>query len=87
MSYTLVFMSRAQKDARRLSANGLKPKVQQLLRIIEQDPLAYPPAFEILKGDLQGLISRRINKQHRLVYEVIEDRKLIRIYRMWTHYE
>lgn len=72
---------------KKLAASGLKPKTMQLLALIQQDPFAYPPAFEYLQGDLKGLISRRINKQHRLVYEVIEEDSLIKVYRMWTHYE
>ncbi len=85
--YQLIFMSQAQKDAKKLSASGLKPKVMKLLNLIQEDPLAYPPYFELLQGDMDGLISRRINKQHRLVYEVSEDKKQIKVYRMWTHYE
>lgn len=80
-------MSQAQKDAKNLAASGLKPKALALLELIKRNPLAYPPAYEYLKGDLKGLMSRRINKQHRLVYEVIEEEKLIKIYRMWAHYE
>lgn len=85
--YRLIFMSQAQKDTRKLSASGLKSKAMRLLSIIEKNPFAYPPAYEFLKGDLKGLISRRINKQHRLVYEVFEPEKIIKIYRMWTHYQ
>ena len=85
--FQIVIMSQAQKDAKKLASSGLKPKALKLLELIEQDPYGYPPAFEFLKGDMKGLISRRINKQHRLVYEVFEDEKLIRVYRMWTHYE
>lgn len=85
--YQLIFMSQAQKDAKRLASSGLKPKVLKLLSLIEQNPLQYPPEYEILKGDLQGLISRRINKQHRLVYEIFEEEKIIKVYRMWSHYE
>jgi toxin YoeB len=59
----------------------------KLLELIQHDPFVYPPAFECLKGDLKGLISRRINQQHRLVYEVIEEDSLIKVYRMWTHYQ
>lgn len=85
--YSLLFLTQAQKDVKKLSASGLKPKLLELLQLIQHDPFAYPPSFECLKGDMKGLISRRINKQHRLVYEVIEEEKLIRIYRVWTHYE
>lgn len=87
MEYTLKLMTQAQKDAKKLAASGLKSKAKELMEIIETDPLQFPPAYELLKGDMKGLISRRINKQHRLVYEVFEDEKLIKIYRMWTHYE
>ncbi len=67
--------------------SGLKQKTFKLIEIITNDPYQYPPEYELLKGDMKGLISRRINKQHRLVYEVIEEEKLIKIYRMWSHYE
>jgi len=80
-------LTQAQKDAKNLASSGLKPKVMRLLQIIQDDPFQYPPEFEYLKGDMKGLISRRINKQHRLVYEVFEDEKIIKIYRMWKHYE
>ncbi len=80
-------MSQAQKDAKKLVACGLKDKVLVLLDIIKENPLQYPPDYEFLKGDMKGLLSRRINKQHRLVYEIIENEKLIKVYRMWTHYE
>ncbi len=85
--YEVIFMTQAQKDAKKLSVSGLKQKALNLISIIQKDPHQYPPEFEYLKGDMQGLISRRINKQHRLVYEVIEEDKTIKIYRMWTHYE
>jgi len=85
--YTLIFMSQAQKDAKKLAASGIKDKAQSLLEIIAKNPFQYPPAYEMLQGDMQGLISRRINKQHRLVYEVVEDDHCIKVYRMWTHYE
>jgi Txe/YoeB family toxin of toxin-antitoxin system len=80
-------MTQAQKDAKNLAASNLKEKALNLINIIQQDPYKYPPDYEYLKGDMKGLISRRINKQHRLVYEVIEEDKIIKIYRMWTHYE
>lgn len=82
--YKIIFMTQAQKEAKKLSSNGLK---QKNIEIITHNPYQYPPEYELLKGDMKGLISRRINKQHRLVYEVIEEEKLIKIYRMWTHYE
>ncbi len=85
--YTIVFMTQAQKDAKKIQASGLKDKTLKLIKLISEDPLQYPPEFEYLKGDMKGLISRRINKQHRLVYEVLEPESLIKVYRMWTHYE
>jgi len=85
--YTVLFSPQAKKDAKKIASSGLKPKVLQLIALIEKDPFAYPPKFEYLSGTLKGKISRRINNQHRLVYEVFEEEKLIKIYRMWTHYE
>ena len=85
--YQLIFMTQAQKDAKKLASSKLKPKAMKLLEIIQNNPFQYPPEYEYLKGDMEGLISRRINKQHRLVYEVFEEEKLIKVYRMWTHYE
>lgn len=84
--YTVIFMAQAQKDAKKLGASGLKDKALNL-KLIQQDPYQYPPEYEYLKGDMKGLISRIINKQHRLVCEVMEEDKVIKIYRMWTHYE
>ena len=80
-------MTLAQKDAKKIQSSGLKDKTLKLINLISEDPLQYPPEFEYLKGDLKGLISRRINKQHCLVYEILESEKLIKVYRMWTHYE
>lgn len=80
-------MTQAQKDAKNLNSSGLKPKALKLLEVIKNNPLQYPPEYEYLKGDMKGLISRRINKQHRLVYEIFEHEKIIKIYRMWKHYE
>ncbi len=85
--YTLCFTQRAKKDAKLIKASNLQNKTQALLDLITQDPYAYPPEFEFLKGDLKGAISRRINKQHRLVYEVLENEQAIKIIMMWTHYE
>ena len=84
--YKIIFMSQAQKDAKKLSSSGLKQKALQLIKIIQENPLQYPPEFEYLKGNMKGLLSRRINKQHRLVYEIFEEEKLIKVYRMWGHY-
>jgi Txe/YoeB family toxin of toxin-antitoxin system len=85
--YKLLFSSQAKKDAKKLSQSGLKKKTNELLDLIEIDPFAYPPRYEYLTGKLKNMISRRINKQHRLVYEVFENEKIIKVYRMWTHYE
>ena len=84
--YTLLFSPQAKKDAKNIASSGLKNKVNTLLDMLESDPLCYPPAYEYLTGNLKGKISRRINKQHRLVYEIFEEKKEIKIYRMWTHY-
>ena len=85
--YKLYYTNRAKKDAQLLKASNLKSKAEELLSLIAQDPYAYPPEFEFLKGDLKGAISRRINKQHRLVYEVFEKEQVIKIIMMWSHYE
>ena len=77
----------AQKDARKLASAGLKDKAQALLDVLAQDPYCTPPPFEKLVGDLAGAFSRRINIQHRLVYQVLDDEKTVKILRMWTHYE
>lgn len=85
--YKLYFTSRARKDAQLIKASHLKHKAEELLNLISKDPYAYPPEFEFLKAELKGAISRRINKQHRLVYEVLENEQAIKIIMMWTHYE
>lgn len=85
--YRLVYSNQAQKDAKRLAQSGLKGKVLELLRLIEEDPYQSPPRFERLVGNLKGSISRRINIQHRLVYQVVEDERVVKVLRMWTHYE
>lgn len=87
VSWTLVFTKQAQKDAKKLKASGLKPKAERLLEILELNPYQSPPPFEKLVGDLAGACSRRINIQHRLVYQVLEDVKTVKIIRLWTHYE
>jgi Txe/YoeB family toxin of toxin-antitoxin system len=87
VSWRLVYTKAAQKDARLIAAAGLKPKVEQLLEVLEKDPFATPPRFEKLVGDLSGAYSRRINIQHRLVYQVIEDEHVVKVLRMWSHYE
>lgn len=85
--WRVVYTRQAKKDARKLAAAGLKPKALYLLGILEQDPFRHPPPFEKLVGDLAGAYSRRINVQHRLVYQVLEDEKAVKVLRMWTHYE
>jgi Txe/YoeB family toxin of toxin-antitoxin system len=87
VSWQLIFTNQAQKDAKKLSASGLKPKAQELLAILAANPYQNPPPYEKLVGDLSGGYSRRINIQHRLVYQVLEDQKMVKILRMWTHYE
>ena len=86
-SWKLVFTSHAQKDARKLVASGLKDKAQTLLDVLASNPFQNPPPYEKLVGDLAGAYSRRINIQHRLVYQVLEDIKTVKVIRMWTHYE
>lgn len=87
MSWQLVFSRQAQKDAKKLSAAGLKSKAQALLKILQENPLQNPPPFEKLVGDLSGAYSRRINIHHRLVYQLVADRKTVKVIRLWTHYE
>ncbi|MGR9109121.1 MAG: Txe/YoeB family addiction module toxin [Gammaproteobacteria bacterium] len=87
MSWQLIFTKQAQKNAKKLSASGLKPKGQGLLALLAANPCQNPPPFEKLIGDLSGAYSRRINIQHRLVYQVLEDRNVIEVLRMWTYDE
>jgi Txe/YoeB family toxin of toxin-antitoxin system len=87
VSWQLVFTPQAQKDARKVKASGLKPKAQRLLEILRQNPFQTPPPYEKLVGDLAGAYSRRINIQHRLVYQVLKDQRVVKVLRLWTHYE
>ncbi len=87
MSWRIVYTKQAKKDAKKLSASGLRPKAEELLNILAVDPFHTPPPFEKLVGDLTGAYSRRINIQHRLVYEVNETERVVKVIRMWTHYE
>jgi Txe/YoeB family toxin of toxin-antitoxin system len=87
VSWELVYTKQAQKDAKKLASSGLKSKAKYLLQVIEENPFENPPPFERLVGDLSGAISRRINIQHRIVYQVYEEQKVIKVLRMWTHYE
>ena len=85
--WRVVFTKQAQKDAKKLSAAGLRPKAEKLIEIIRENPYQTPPPFENLLGDLSGAFSRRINIQHRLVYQILDDEKVVKVIRMWTHYE
>jgi toxin YoeB len=87
VSWQLVFARHAEKDAKKLAAAGLKAKAQNLLELLQNDPFQNPPPYEKLVGDLAGAYSRRINIQHRLVYEVFAKEHVVRVLRMWTHYE
>jgi Txe/YoeB family toxin of toxin-antitoxin system len=87
VTWQLYYAKQAQKDAKKLAASGLKPKAQELLALLAQDPLQNPPPFEKLVGDLTGAYSRRINIQHRIVYEIFPAEHAVRVLRMWTHYE
>jgi len=85
--WRVVFTTQAQKDARRLASAGLRPKAERLLAVLANDPFQKPPPFEKLLGDLKGAYSRRINIQHRLVYQVLPEEHTVKVLRMWTHYE
>jgi Txe/YoeB family toxin of toxin-antitoxin system len=87
VSWKLVYTSHAQKDAKKIAASGLKEKTQSLLDILANNPFQNPPPYEKLVGDLMGAYSRRINIRHRLVYQVLETEKVVKVLRMWTHYE
>lgn len=87
MSWRIVYTKQAQKDAKKLSASGLKPKAQKLLDVFAENPYKAPPSYEKLVGNLAGAYSRRINIQHRLVYQVLEDIRTVKVLRMWSHYE
>lgn len=87
VSWEVVFAKQALKDAKKLAASELKPKAQELLEVLASNPLQNPPPYEKLVGDLAGTYSRRINIQHRIVYEVFSEQRVVRVLRMWTHYE
>jgi toxin YoeB len=87
VNWAIVYTKQAQKDAKKIASSGLKPQVQRLLDIITKDPFQNPPHYEKLIGDLAGAYSRRINIQHRFVYQVFETERTIKVIRMWTHYE
>ncbi|WP_194786337.1 Txe/YoeB family addiction module toxin [Actinomyces haliotis] len=86
-NWRIVYSRQAQKDAKKLAVSGLKPKAEALLDVIAEDPFATPPRYEKLVGNLAGCYSRRINIQHRLVYEVLPEEHVVHVLRMWTHYE
>lgn len=87
MSWELVYTKHAQKDAQKLAATGLKARAQELLTVIKENPFQNPPPYEKLVGDLSGAYSRRISIQHRLVYEVLQEPRTVKVLRMWSHYE
>ena len=87
VTWQLVYTKQAQKDAKRLASAGLKPKAQELLEILKNNPFPNPPPYEKLVGDLLGAYSRRLNIQHRIVYQVYERERIVKIIRLWTHYE
>jgi len=85
--WRIVFTKQAQKDAKKLTAGGLRPKAEKLLDILRENPYQTPPPFEKLLGDLSEAYSRRINIQHRIVYQILAEEKVVKVIRMWTHYE
>ena len=87
MSWRLVFTKQAQKDAKKIAKSGLKPEANRLLDLLKEVPYRNPPPYETLVGDLSGAYSRRINIQHRLIYQILRDISTVKIIRMWTHYE
>ncbi|MBI5207689.1 MAG: Txe/YoeB family addiction module toxin [Candidatus Firestonebacteria bacterium] len=87
VNWQLVYTKQAQKDAKKISDSGLRPKVEFLLKILQENPFQQQPSYEKLVGDLEGAYSRRINIQHRLIYQVLKDLKIVKVLRMWTHYE
>ena len=87
MSWKVVFTKQAQKDAKKLVTAGLKPKAEELIELLRTNPFQTPPTFEKLVGDLSGAYSRRINIQRRLVYEILEEEGIVKVIRLWTHYE
>jgi toxin YoeB len=87
VSWKLVYTQQAQKDAKKLASSGLRHKAEKLIELLAENPLQNPPPYEKLRGDLSGAYSRRINIQHRLVYQVLKEEKTVKIIRLWTHYE
>ena len=87
MKWQVLFTKQARKDAKKISQAGLRSKTERLLEILNEDPYQTPPPFEEVLGDLAGAYSRRINIQHRLVYQILDDERIVKVIRMWTHYE
>jgi toxin YoeB len=87
VSWRVVYSRDAKKDAKKIAQSNLKTKTLELISLLEQDPFQNPPQFEKLVGDLEGAYSRRINIQHRLVYQVLTEDRVVKVLRMWTHYE
>jgi toxin YoeB len=87
VSWRLVFTKQAQKDAKKIAQSGLKPQASRLFDILQKNPYQNPPPYEKLVGDLSGAFSRRINIQNRLIYQILDDIKIVKVIRMWTHYE
>ena len=87
MKWRVVFTAQAQRDAKKAAGAGLRERVEELLTLLREEPLRTPPRYERLAGDLKGAYSRRINIQHRLVYQVLEEERVVKVLRMWTHYE
>jgi toxin YoeB len=87
VSWKIVFTKQAQKDAKKIASAGLKAKAEKLINILQENPYQSPPSYEKLVGDLLGAYSRRINIQHRLVYQIIDDENTVKVIRLWTHYE
>lgn len=87
MSWKVVFTRQAHKDAAKLAAAGLRTKAEELIELLREDPWRTPPRYEKLRGDLAGAFSRRISIQHRLVYQVLQEEEVVKVLRMWTHYE
>jgi len=87
VSWTVVFTKQARKDAKNISASGLKLKAEAIIEILRENPYQTPPSYEKLVGDLSGAYSRRINIQHRIVYQILDNEKTVKVIRMWTHYE
>jgi toxin YoeB len=87
VTWRIVFTKQAKKDAKKISRSGLKPQAKKLLEILKKDPYQTPPPYEKLLGDLTGACSRRINIQHRSIYQILDEVKIVKVIRMWTHYE